>query len=72
MPHEDRSASAAGRPARKAPDKSGTGGGSNPAPDMDRKMLRRDCIKDGGEVYGENYMLSDSEVLDFSEGADSD
>jgi hypothetical protein len=41
------------------------------SPDMDRKMMMQDYVKDDDEMYGSDYMLADSEILDFSEGTDS-
>jgi|AGTN01.1.fsa_nt_gi hypothetical protein len=43
----------------------------SPSPDICKKLMKQDDIKDDDEVFGSDYMLSDSEILDFSEGADS-
>ncbi len=41
------------------------------SPDMDRKMMMQEYTKDDDEIYGSDYMMADSEILDFSEGTDS-
>ncbi len=40
-------------------------------PDINKKLAERDYAQRRDGAYAEDYMLSDSEILDFSDAADS-